>query len=201
MTKYGYIRVSTEKQEYIRQQLPLKEYGVEECNIYEETISGTKKATDRPEFDRMVQAVVPGDVCVFESMSRMARSMQDLIYTTNYLVKDKKVKVVFIKENLTIGGEGSESAMSQLVFNIMGAFAQFERDMLSDRTKQGLRARKELLGDDFKCGHPKTEISSYTIAKVLDLYKKGFSKLSISKNLSLGRKIVDRILKENLNVV
>lgn len=197
MTKFGYIRISTDKQEYIRQQLPLREYGVEEDNIYQETISGTKKATARPEFEKMVEKLQEGDVCVFESMSRMARSMQDLIYTTNFLVKEKKVKVVFIKENLTIGGDGTESAMSQLVFNIMGAFAQFERDLLSDRTKQGLQARKELLGDDFKIGHPKTEIDSYTIAKVLDLYKKGYSKNAIHEKMKLGRKLVERIIREN----
>ena len=197
MTKYGYIRVSTDKQEYIRQQLPLKEYGVEENNIYQETISGTKKATDRPEFEKMVEKLQPGDECVFESMSRMARSMQDLIYTTNLLVKDKKVKVVFIKESLTVGG-GEENAMNSLIFNVMGAFAQFERDLLSDRTKQGLQARRELLGDAFKIGHPKQDIPAYTIAKVLDLYKNGYSKLAIHNKMGLGRKLVDRIIRENV---
>lgn len=153
--KYGYIRVSTLSQDFLRQQLPLKEYGIAEEDIFEEKVSGTKKATGRPAFEEMVAKLENGDECVFESMSRMARSMQDLIYTTNFLVKEKNVKVVFLKENISVGGEkGSDSAMTSLIFNIMGSFAQFERDLIADRTKQGIKARKEFLGDDFKIGHP-----------------------------------------------
>ena len=150
--KYGYIRVSTKEQDYIRQELPLKQQGIFASNIFEEKISGTKQATERIEFNKMLSLLQPGDECYFESMSRLARSVQDLISTTNLLVKSKKVKVVFLKENLTIGN--SEDALSALIFNIMGAFAQFERDLISDRTKQGLKARRELLGDAFKIGRP-----------------------------------------------
>ena len=139
--KYGYMRVSTQdKQEFTRQEFVLKEYNLDK--VFEEKISGTKKACGREEFNKLLEIVEKGDEIYFESMSRMARSMQDLIDTTNFLVKQKKVKVIFIKENLSIGGEGLD-AMGALVFNIMGAFAQFERDMISDRTKQALQAKKE----------------------------------------------------------
>lgn len=139
--KYGYMRVSTQdKQEFTRQEFVLKDYCLD--RIFEEKISGTKKACGREAFAEMVEILVKGDEVYFESMSRMARSMQDLIDTTNFLVKEKECKVVFIKENITIGGSGLD-AMGSLVFNIMGAFAQFERDLISDRTKQSLQAKKE----------------------------------------------------------
>lgn len=139
--KYGYMRVSTQdKQEFIRQEFVLKDFNLD--RVFEEKISGTKKACGREEFNKLLEILQQGDEIYFESMSRMARSMQDLIDTTNYLVKTKKVKVVFIKENLSIGGDGLD-AMGALVFNIMGAFAQFERDLISDRTKQALQAKKE----------------------------------------------------------
>ena len=139
--RYGYMRVSTaDKQEFTRQEFVLSEYKLDE--IFCEKISGTKKACGREEFNRLVEKLEKGDEVYFESMSRMARSMQDLIDTTNLIVKKKKAKVIFIKENLTIGGENGLDAMGGLIFNIMGAFAQFERDLTSDRTKQALAAKK-----------------------------------------------------------
>lgn len=138
--KYGYLRVSTDKQNYERQLFILQEHNLDK--IYEETISGTKKACGREQFELLLNDIQSGDTVYFESMSRMARSMQDLIDTTNFIVKKKKAKVIFIKENLTIGGENGLDAMGALIFNIMGAFAQFERDLTSDRTKQALAAKK-----------------------------------------------------------
>lgn len=138
--KYGYLRVSTDKQNYERQLFVLKEHGLDK--IFEETISGTKKACGREQFELLLNEIKNGDTIYFESMSRMARSMQDLIDTTNLIVKSKKATVVFIKENLTIGGGNGLDAMGALIFNIMGAFAQFERDLTSDRTKTALAAKK-----------------------------------------------------------
>lgn len=194
--KYGYIRVSTLSQDYYRQQLQLKEYGVEEQNIFEEKVSGTKKAMIRPAFEKMLENIKPNDECVFESMSRMARSMQDLIDTTNKLVKEYKVKVIFIKENITVGGTDNNSAMTQLVFNIMGSFAQFERDLIADRTKQGIRARKEL-DPNFKIGRPKREFGERE-RQIISLYGEGKTMQEIAAMFGLNKSTVCRIIKEGL---
>lgn len=193
--KYGYIRVSTLSQDFYRQQMELLNKGVLQENIFEEKVSGTKKATTRPAFEEMVSKLQPQDECIFESMSRMARSMQDLIDTTNFLVKKKQVKVVFLKENLTIGGnDGSESAMSALVFNIMGSFAQFERDLIADRTKQGIRARRELLGDKFKIGREK-QFSPEVVSQVLALREQGLTYAQIQERTGVSQGSICRILK------
>ena len=190
--KYGYCRVSTkDKQEFSRQEFVLKEYGIDK--MFEEKISGTKKASEREQFELMLKELKEGDTVYFESMSRMARSMQDLIFTTNLLANKMKVTVVFVKENITVGGTGMD-ALTSLVFNIMGAFAQFERDLISDRTKQGLQAKKE---QGVILGKPKTEIADETVATVLDLHHRGHSINAIVNQTELGRKIVVRILKEN----
>jgi DNA invertase Pin-like site-specific DNA recombinase len=190
--KYGYCRVSTkDKQEFSRQEFVLKEYGIDK--MFEEKISGTKKASEREQFELMLKELKEGDTVYFESMSRMARSMQDLIFTTNLLANKMKVTVVFVKENITVGGTGMD-ALTSLVFNIMGAFAQFERDLISDRTKQGLQAKKE---QGVILGKPKTEIADETVATVLDLHHRGRSINAIVNQTELGRKIVVRILKEN----
>lgn len=188
--KYGYLRVSTDKQNYERQLYVLRECGLDK--VFEETISGTKKACGREQFELLLATIQKGDSVYFESMSRMARSMQDLIDTTNFIVKEKKAKVVFIKENLTIGGGNGLDAMGALIFHIMGAFAQFERDLTADRTKQALAAKK---AQGVKLGQPeklteeqKAEIRSLKgtmdYFQIADLY--GVSRSTIARIFAKG---------------
>ena len=189
--KYGYMRVSTvDKQEFTRQEFVLKDYGLD--RVFEEKISGTKKASGREAFGEMLSLLAEGDEVYFESMSRMARSMQDLIDTTNMLVKKKKVKVVFIKENLTIGGENGLDAMGALIFNIMGAFAQFERDLISDRTKQALKALKE---QGVVLGRP-NKIKAPQIKRVVELREARLTIREISKATGIPSATVGRICQE-----
>ena len=184
------MRVSTQdKQEFTRQEFVLKDYALD--RVFEEKISGTKKATGREAFGELLDVLEKGDEVYFESMSRMARSMQDLIDTTNYLVKTKKVKVVFIKENLSIGGEGLD-AMGALVFNIMGAFAQFERDLISDRTKQSLRAKQE---QGIKLGAPRTWDNAMQ-QKIIELKDSGKTFKEISEITGIPKSTVARLYKE-----
>ncbi|MBR2388247.1 MAG: recombinase family protein [Clostridia bacterium] len=188
--KYGYMRVSTQdKQEFTRQEFVLKDYNLD--RIFEEKISGTKKASGREAFGELLEVLQKGDEIYFESMSRMARSMQDLIDTTNMLVKVKKVKVVFIKENLSIGGDGLD-AMGALVFNIMGAFAQFERDLISDRTKQALSAKK---ANGQTLGRPAIHTSEQR-AEVRRMYGEGKRVSQIAEATGLARSTINRMIED-----
>ncbi len=189
--KYGYMRVSTaDKQEFDRQEFVLKDYNLD--MIFCEKISGTKKACGREEFHNLLDLVKKGDEVYFESMSRMARSMQDLIDTTNFLAKNKKAKVIFIKEDLRIGGDESLDAMGSLIFNVMGAFAQFERDLISDRTKQSLEAKKAqgvILGAPRKYGDEMEE-------EIKRLYAEGLSCQKIADILGISKTTVVRLKNE-----
>jgi DNA invertase Pin-like site-specific DNA recombinase len=188
--KYGYMRVSTQdKQEFTRQEFVLKDYNLD--RIFEEKISGTKKASGREAFGELLEVLQKGDEVYFESMSRMARSMQDLIDTTNMLVKVKKVKVVFIKENLSIGGDGLD-AMGALVFNIMGAFAQFERDLISDRTKQALSAKK---ANGQTLGRPTIHTAEQR-EEVRRMYGDGKRVSQISEATGLARSTINRMIED-----
>ncbi len=191
--KYGYMRVSTlDKQEFTRQEFLLKDYALDK--VFEEKISGTKKACGREEFGKLLACLKKGDEIYFESMSRMARSMQDLIDTTNFLVKEKKVKIIFLKENLTIGGEnGDLDAMGALVFNIMGAFAQFERDMIADRTKMALRAKREA-DPDFQIGRP-SAVNGEIRKGVLRALSSGGTVRGVASEFGLSASAVQRIKK------
>lgn len=191
MAVFGYMRVSTaDKQEFTRQEFVLKEYKIDK--IFAEKISGTKKACEREQFELMLEQLQAGDTIYFESMSRMARSMQNLIDTTNYIVKDKKCKVVFIKENLSIGGDCATDAMSALVFNIMGAFAQFERDLISDRTRQALQAKKD---NGIRLGRPST-YSEEVNDTVVRMKQEGYSGKDITAATGMSAGQISKIYKK-----
>lgn len=192
--KYGYERCSTEKQDLIRQDFVLQSYELDE--IFCEFISGTKKASNRPEFEKMLAKLQKGDTIYFESMSRMARSMQDLIDTTNLLTNKKGCTVIFLKENITVGGNGMD-AMNSLIFNIMGAFAQFERDLIADRTKQALQAKKKA---GVRLGKPTTYgVDIYP--KIIELRNQGLSYQAIANKMGMAKSSVAQICKREMQSI
>ena len=130
--KIGYARVSTESQNLDRQLDALKKYGVD--MIYNEKMTGTKK--DRPELNKLIDRMTAGDVIVVESLSRLGRSTKDLIELTE-LFQSKGVHLVSLKESID-----TSSSTGKLLFTLMSAIAQFERDTIADRTREGLRSAR-----------------------------------------------------------
>lgn len=128
----GYARVSTESQNLDRQLDALEKYGVE--MIYNEKMTGTKK--DRPELLKLLDRVTDGDTVVVESLSRLGRSTKDLIELTE-LFQSKGVHLVSLKENVD-----TSTSTGKLLFTLMSAIAQFERDTIADRTREGLRSAR-----------------------------------------------------------
>lgn len=152
----GYARVSTEAQNLDRQLDALKEYGAD--IIYNEKMTGTKK--DRPELAKLIDRMTEGDTVVIESLSRLGRSTKDLIELTE-LFQKKGVHLVSLKENIDTG-----TPAGKLLFTLMSAIAQFERDTIADRTREGLRAARGRMG-----GRPKTNPD--IIKKAVKLYRTG----------------------------
>lgn len=135
----GYARVSTIGQDYETQVEQLKAAGCEE--IYSEKVTGTKR--DRTELNRLLNDVTrAGDTVVITKIDRLARSIIDL----NNIVNDftgKGVTIRFLSENITFKPDNETSSMERLLFNMLGSFAQFERDLIVERTAEGReRARK-----------------------------------------------------------
>ncbi|MHC5250531.1 recombinase family protein [Enterococcus sp. LJL90] len=129
---YGYARVSTRSQELNRQLDILKKY---ECNeIMTEKITGTKSS--RPALDKLKEVVREGDTVVVESWSRLGRSTKDLINLVEFF-SDKKVKVISDKENFD-----TSTPQGKLMLTVFQAFAEFERELIVDRTKEGLKSAR-----------------------------------------------------------
>lgn len=155
---YGYARVSTEQQNLDRQIDALTGYGVD--RLYNEKMTGTRK--DRPELRKMLESLTEGDTVVVESLSRLGRSTRDLLELTE-LFEKKGVHLISLKERID-----TTSSTGRLLFTLMSAIAQFERDVIADRTREGLnsaRARGHL------GGRPK--VPEDTIRKAIGIYHTG----------------------------
>lgn len=144
---YGYARVSTafestksRNQTFDRQEMILKENGVLQENLFCDRITGGSNTKDREEYDKLMRILLPGDMIYVSEMSRFSRSLQDLIASVNYLM-EKQVGIKFIKEGIEIGSSGL-SPMNKFIFQLFGAFNEFEKSLIAERVKQGMQASK-----------------------------------------------------------
>ena len=128
----GYARVSTQEQNLDRQLDNLKERGCE--RIYQEKMTGTK--ADRPELEKMLAALRSGDVLVIDSFSRLSRSTKDLLDMVEKL-NNMGVQLVSIKEQLD-----TTTATGKMMLTMLSALSQFERDLIAERTMDGLKAAR-----------------------------------------------------------
>ncbi|KON88874.1 resolvase [Sporosarcina globispora] len=140
--KYGYARVSTVSQDLESQLQALEKEGCEK--VYSEKFTGTK--ADRPKFKELLGILQEGDTLVVTKLDRFARSTVDAIQTVKVLF-EKGVKVHILNMGLV-----ENSPTGKLVFNVMSAFAEFERDMIVERTQEGKAIAKQR--DDFREGRP-----------------------------------------------
>jgi len=128
----GYVRVSSIDQNTDRQL-----EGMQLDRVFADKCSG--KNTDRPQLTAMLQHVRGGDTLMVHSLDRLGRNLSDLLA----MVKDltgKGVTVKFVKENLTF--DGNDSPISNLMLAVMGAVAQFERDLIRGRQAEGIAIAK-----------------------------------------------------------
>ena len=130
--KVGYARVSTADQYLRMQEDALKSAGCEE--IYTDIISGVK--SHRPGLDGALNYLREGDTLVVWKLDRLGRSIQHLIHTITYLL-DKKIVFKSLQENIDTSTSGGK-----LIFHIFSALAEFERDLIKERTQAGLKAAR-----------------------------------------------------------
>lgn len=182
---YGYARVSTQQQDLIRQLDMLKEYNCTE--ILTEKMSGTK--AERPELIRLKDKVRPGDRLVIESFSRLGRSTKDLIELVEYF-ENKGVKLISIKENFD-----TNTPQGKLMLTVFQAFSQFERDLIVQRTKEGLESAR---ARGRKGGRP--PVKGKNIEKALKLYdSKEYSISQIVAMTGISQATLYRYIRKKLH--
>ena len=177
---FGYARVSTEQQNLDRQLDMLQQYGVD--HIYNEKMTGTKR--NRPELEKLLERLTEGDTVVVESLSRLGRSTKDLIWLMETF-NERGVNLVSLKESID-----TTTSTGKLLFTLMSAIAQFERDVIADRTREGLAAAR---ARGRKGGRP--PVDREAVCKAVKLYRtkeyslKEIEELTGVKRSTLYRKI------------
>jgi DNA invertase Pin-like site-specific DNA recombinase len=140
--KYGYARVSTTGQDLNAQLDALKNEGCEE--IYSEKFTGTK--ADRPQFQALLSALQTGDTLVVTKLDRFARSTAEALEIVKNLF-ERGVKVHVLNMGLI-----ENTPTGRLIFTIMSGFAEFERDLIVERTQEGKAIARQR--EDFREGRP-----------------------------------------------
>lgn len=131
--KIGYIRISTAEQNTARQEVLMKELGVDQ--VYIDKMSG--KNTDRPQLKKMLSFVREGDTVIVESISRFARNTRDLLDLVEQLTK-KRVEFVSKKESID-----TTTPTGKFMLTIFGAVAELEREYILQRQREGIAIAKE----------------------------------------------------------
>lgn len=130
--KIGYARVSTSDQSVYMQKQALKQAGCEK--IFSDTASGVR--SDRVGLDNAMAHLRANDTLVVWKLDRLGRSLQNLIQTIK-LLQEKKIGFQSLQENIDTTTSGGK-----LIFHIFSALAEFERDVIRERTKAGLQAAR-----------------------------------------------------------
>ncbi len=181
--KIGYIRVSTQEQNTIRQEVLMEGLGVDE--VYIDRMSG--KSTDRPELKKMMEYVRQGDTVIVEAISRFARNTRDLLE----LVERLTVKgVEFISKKEAID---TTTPSGKFMLTIFGAVAELERDYILQRQKEGIAIAKAQ--GKYKGRKP---IEHPDFERVVAKWKAGeFTASQATKQLGMSRATLYRKAKRN----
>lgn len=131
--KIGYVRVSTEEQNTARQEIMLRELGVDE--LFVDKASG--KNADRPELNRMMNFVRRGDTVIVESISRFARNTRDLLDLVEQLTA-KQVEFVSRKEAID-----TTTPTGKFMLTVFAAVAELEREYILQRQREGIAIAKQ----------------------------------------------------------
>ncbi len=190
--KLGYARVSTEQQNLDRQLDALRSAGIQDKNIFCEKMTGTK--SHRPQLDALKEKIelareldAEAEISVtIESLSRLGRSTKDLLNLLDYF-KGLGVQLISLKESID-----TNTPTGQLLITVLSAISQFERDLIVQRTSEGLKAAR---ARGRKGGRP--EVNPKKLETALALYRsQEFSIRQIVEQTGISQATLYRKIKE-----
>lgn len=169
---------------WVRQEFLFKDIHVDK--IYKDVISGAKR--ERPELDRMLEELEEGDVVYIASIDRLSRSTKDLLDIVG-IIRDKGAYLVSIKDSWLDTRESNP--MSEFLLTVMGAMGQLERDMITARIQEGVKAAQ---ARGVKFGRPRGW--SKEVQKAVKMYLKGGKSMrEVEKITGVSRSTISKALR------
>ncbi|MFC1596204.1 recombinase family protein [Candidatus Margulisiibacteriota bacterium] len=196
MKTTAYIRVSTDKQDLDNQKLTILDYAHKNKfqidNFIEIQVSSQKSNKER-KIDQLLEELAPGYTLVVSELSRLGRSLGEIIYIVNELTR-QEIKLIAIKENINF--RGKQDMQTKIMVAMFGLFAEIERDLISARTKQALAAVR---AKGIKLGRPKGSTGKSRLdgreEEIKILLGKTVSKASIAKIMDISRPALYRFIE------
>ena len=192
----AYHRVSTGRQDTGNQRLALLEFARKEnirINGFIELSASSRGPARERKLDRLLGAVAPGDLVLVSELSRLGRSIGQIIALLDALAK-RSVRFRAVKENIRI--DGAQDIPTKVMIALFALFAEIERDFISERTKEGLtkaRASGKLLG------RPKGSLGRSKLdgreAEIKNYLTKGASKTSVARIVECSPHTLDRFVR------
>ena len=173
--KIGYARVSTDKQTAVAQRRSLKGTGCERI------------VKDRPQLVALLDSLEAGDTLAVWKFDRLGRSLPDLLDIVTR-IEAKAAHLVSLTEQID-----TSTSSGRMVFHVMGALAQFERDLISERTKAGLEAAR---AEGVTLGRPR-KLTPAKIKHARKLIDSGESPPRVAKSLGVGASTLRTALAED----
>lgn len=184
----AYIRVSTEKQTVENQKHEILDYAnkhnLGKVNFIEINMSSKKSTKDR-KIDELISTLKSEDTLIVSELSRLARSLSGLFSIVNTLI-DNGVKLIAIKQNMLLDKNNINDMQNKVMLTMFSLMSELERDFISARTKEALKARKEagmILGKP--TGTIQSSMYDTDVKKITELVKLGVPINKIS-NVHLG---------------
>lgn len=182
--KFAYLRVSTAKQNLQRQ-----EYLAEDADrTFIDRLSG--KDRERPELQKLIDQLRPGDEVLCHSIDRLARSARDALAIAEE-IKDRGATLHLKKEGLKIAPQEQMSPTDSLMFSMFAAFAEFERSLMLERQSEAAAAAREA---GRPIGRP-SKLSDQQKVQVLKKHQQGVPIARLARDFCVSRSVIYRILR------
>lgn len=188
MRTTAYLRVSKDTQDVNNQKLAVLEFARKEkiqVDEFMELSVSTRKSRKERKLDMLLEHLAPGDTLIVSELSRMGRSVGEIITTVDALIK-KQIQLFAVKEGIRLNGE--PDIQTKVMVTLFGLFAEIERDLISLRTKEGLAAAR---ASGRKLGRPKGRLGKSRLdgkeEEIKKLLALNVSKAAIAKITGVKR--------------
>ena len=160
MAVYGYIRVSTIDQSLEGQKNLISRFCMDHKLMVDKWIAlemSSRKTAKQRRIEELLDALKPKDIVIASELSRLGRSMKETLNIIESITEEKQARLILIKQNLDLNPCDRNNMTNKVLITVFSMVAELERDFISERTKEGLKARKD---KGLPLGKPKGVIQS-----------------------------------------